>query len=327
MLNNIQALRAFAALNVVFFHIIGVAISYNQGVSFLDFLSGWGANGVDIFFVISGFIMVYIQDKKSRTPLYFLYNRIVRIAPIYWFLTICIASIYFLSSSAFVGKELDLGYFLSSLAFMSKALNYGEPLLYVGWTLEYEMFFYFLFSLGLIFKSNIKSFIIPISILFFTALLGLTQLIVLEFALGMICAKLYLFGKYNHLGSQSFIVGSILLLISIFYKIDIDRFFIYGIPSLFIVFGLVNMKQINNRVLIYLGNASYSIYLIQVFTIPIFYRLSSKFLSSLQNDFVSILALLFTAIMGCILYSLVEKNITSFINKNPISVFRWRIAK
>ncbi len=322
MLNNIQALRAFAALNVVLFHIIGIAANYSQDVHLLEFLAGWGANGVDIFFVISGFIMVYIQDKKSRSSLSFLYNRIVRIAPIYWLLTIFIAGIYLLSSSAFTGVELSLKYVLSSFTFTSRALNYDEPMLYVGWTLEYEMFFYVLFSLGLIFNSKIKSFIIPILILLFAASLGLTKLIVLEFALGMICAKLYMFERYNHLGLYSFIFGSIFLLISIFYKVEMDRFFIYGIPSFFIVFGLVNIKQTTNKILIYLGNASYSIYLIQVFTIPVFYRISSKFLQSLQTDIIAILALIFTTIAGCIFYSLIEKNITSFVQHRPLSISR-----
>jgi hypothetical protein len=314
MLNNIQALRAFAALNVVFFHIIIASNSYNQGVGFFSFLTGWGANGVDIFFVISGFIMVYIQDKKSRTALSFLYNRIVRIAPIYWLLTILVVSIYFVLPSVFRELKPSLGHFLSSVTFTSQALGYGLPTLYVGWTLEYEMFFYVLFSLGLIFKSKAKSFLAPVLILFVVASLGLTQLMALEFVLGMICAKIYLSERYNHLGLPSFIIGTIILLISIFYKIDVDRFFVYGIPSFFIVFGLINMKQIKNKLLIYLGNASYSIYLIQVFTIPAFYKFSSKFLPSLQTDLVAVLSLIFTTIVGCVLYSLVEKKLALVIS-------------
>lgn len=315
MLDNIQALRAFAALNVVFFHIIGTSISYNQGVDFFVFLTGWGSNGVDIFFVISGFIMVYTQDKKSRTALSFLYNRIVRIAPIYWLLTIFLVGIYFFLPSVFRELKPSLSHFLSSLTFTSQALDYGSPMLYVGWTLEYEMFFYVLFSLGLIFKSKTMSFLTPVLILLMVAFLGLTQLMVLEFVLGMICAKIYISERYNHLGLLSFIVGTVFLLLSIFYKLDIDGLFLYGIPSFFIVFGLINMKQIKNKLLIYLGSASYSIYLIQVFTIPAFYKFSSKFLPYLQTDLISILALVFTTIAGCVLYSLVEKKLASFISK------------
>jgi peptidoglycan/LPS O-acetylase OafA/YrhL len=67
MINNLQILRAFAAINVVLFHIIGTSVSYGQGVVQFSFLEGWGANGVDIFFVISGFVMVYTQLKNPKS--------------------------------------------------------------------------------------------------------------------------------------------------------------------------------------------------------------------------------------------------------------------
>lgn len=90
-INNLQALRAFAALNVIFYHIIGTSPSYNFQLKTFDFLTGWGANGVDIFFVISGFVMVYIQKNKPRTPKAFLTDRFFRIVPMYWLLTAVIA--------------------------------------------------------------------------------------------------------------------------------------------------------------------------------------------------------------------------------------------
>nr|WP_076754713.1 acyltransferase family protein [Acinetobacter schindleri] len=72
MLSNIQILRAFAAINVVIFHVIGASLHYKIPATSLLFMKDWGQNGVDIFFVISGFIMVYIQEKKIEIPYLFL---------------------------------------------------------------------------------------------------------------------------------------------------------------------------------------------------------------------------------------------------------------
>jgi len=144
--------------------------------------------------------------------------------------------------------------------------------------------------------------------------LGFTGLLVLEFVLGMICAKLYLSKKFSYLGYFSLIIGILILPINIFYDSGMDRFYIYGIPDFFIIFGLINVRQTKSRLLVYLGDTSYGIYLVQVFTIPVFYKISSNFLVTLQNDVVSILALIFTIIIGCFLYSLVEKKIGLVIN-------------
>lgn len=94
MINNIQSLRAFAAINVVLFHIIETSASYSQNVDKLSYLEGWGANGVDIFFVISGFVMLHTQFFQRRTPSQFLRNRIIRIVPIYWAITAFVLFLY-----------------------------------------------------------------------------------------------------------------------------------------------------------------------------------------------------------------------------------------
>lgn len=270
--------------------------------------------------------MVYIQDRKSRTAIPFLTNRMVRIIPIYWLLTIALLLVYILLPSAFRELQLSLEHILSSFLFASGALGYGEPILYVGWTLEYEMLFYILFSLGLLFNNKIAAFFTPILLLIALVLLGSARLLALEFVLGMFCAKLYLSKRFNYLGYFSLIIGLLFLPINIFYELGIDRFFKYGIPAFFIVFGLINIKQTKNRLLVYLGDASYSIYLVQVFTIPIFYKISSNFLVTLQNDVLSILALVFTIIIGCLLYSLIEKKIGLAINLFVKKIHNSRIG-
>jgi len=84
MFTNIQALRAFAALNVVLFHAIGAGMAYDMKPLFLAPLEGWGANGVDVFFVISGFVMMVAQQQNPKSPRAFLRGRVARIVPVYW---------------------------------------------------------------------------------------------------------------------------------------------------------------------------------------------------------------------------------------------------
>ena len=82
-INNIQILRAIAALNVVIFHCIGGAASYNFSTPYTQFLKGWGANGVDLFFVISGFIMIYTGQNSRSSPSRFFVKRIFRLSLIH----------------------------------------------------------------------------------------------------------------------------------------------------------------------------------------------------------------------------------------------------
>ena len=267
MLSNIQILRAFAAINVVIFHVIGASLHYKIPATSLLFMKDWGQNGVDIFFVISGFIMVYIQEKKNRNPLSFFKDRVQRIVPIYWLLTFIFCCIYFLLPKVFMGTEISLIEILTSLFFISNWFGYSYPVLMVGWTLELEMIFYLIFAFCLFFKNKILSYFLMSFLIIILSIFTRLNLIMMEFLLGMICGYFYLNYKISF-GFYFFIIGSLSLLLSIFVEYDVDRFFVWGIPSFFVVLGLLGMVQYKNKFLEYLGNASYSIYLVQILAIP-----------------------------------------------------------
>lgn len=119
-LNNLQSLRSFAALNVVLYHIIGTFSKYGFNVDYLNVFEGWGDNGVDIFFVLSGFIMVYIQKDKSISGVNFFIDRLTRVAPLYWLLTISLLAITLLCPSIFRSDISDFQELsLSSILFIS----------------------------------------------------------------------------------------------------------------------------------------------------------------------------------------------------------------
>ena len=89
---SIQYLRGIAALLVVFYHVLQDIGRYSENSYFLNFykLKYFGQVGVDIFFVISGFVMMYVHGndfQKSNISLNFLKRRIIRVVPLYWILS------------------------------------------------------------------------------------------------------------------------------------------------------------------------------------------------------------------------------------------------
>lgn len=122
------------------------------GVPFERFFALPWAAGVDLFFVVSGFVMVFSSEKMFAAPggaAQFMGRRIARIAPLYW-----LATAIFLFAAlrgAAAGKQLapSLGEIASSFAFLPWPRGVDgapRPVHSLGWTLEYEMFFYLVFA-------------------------------------------------------------------------------------------------------------------------------------------------------------------------------------
>lgn len=158
MLNNIQVLRAVAALAVVAHHVLA-ELQARFGLGSFGLLDSVGRAGVDLFFVISGFIMFHATHGTQQTPVRFWTNRVVRIAPLYWMATLLVAALWLAGLSPFGVGKLDGQDVLASLAFIPDVRADGSayPVLAVGWTLVYEMYFYVLFGLCLLLRSQAMS--------------------------------------------------------------------------------------------------------------------------------------------------------------------------
>jgi peptidoglycan/LPS O-acetylase OafA/YrhL len=304
MFTNIQALRAFAALNVVLFHAIGAGMAYNMKPQALAPLQGWGANGVDVFFVISGFVMMVAQQQNPKSPGTFLRGRVARIVPVYWAATaLMIVLLLALPSQA---RELgfSLGRAAASFLFVSGPVMGREPLVYVGWTLEYEFAFYLLFTLG-IWSGGGRNVVVFLGL---AVLAPLGGLIVLEFALGMICAMICRSCQPDsRLACAILAAGAAALAVSILWRPPLDRFILWGMPSFLIVLGAASAPQIRRGISVFLGEASYSIYLVQVFTIPVIYKLVARFVPGIDGDLLALLAVILTAVAGVVTYVAVER--------------------
>ncbi len=149
-LDSIQALRGLAAAFVVIYH-SGLALGGADAP-----VLGWltdnvikrGHVGVDVFFVISGFIIAWVAvlaRPRPERPVSFIVRRLFRLAPPYWTMT---------AIHALLLNPVTPAVFAASLAFLptstAQAPYYGYPALYVGWSLNYELAFYAAFALGLL---------------------------------------------------------------------------------------------------------------------------------------------------------------------------------
>ena len=142
---SIQILRGIAASLVVIAHVIEHPLP-------IDALPDWalitGIFGVDIFFVVSGFVIVHITGAGRFDPFGFAVRRVLRIVPLYWACTILTFVLVLTVPAAFKRTVADVPHVLASLAFVPHPdpLNPSDwrPLLKLGWSLNYEMFFYLL---------------------------------------------------------------------------------------------------------------------------------------------------------------------------------------
>lgn len=196
MLRNIQALRALAALLVVVVHLETLAAPLGIGAAQLAPF----AVGVDLFFVISGFIMVHTTARRAQGPGAFLANRLLRIVPLYWTLTGLLFALAIVAPGLLGATRADPVALLKSLAFIpyGRADGTMRPVLFVGWSLNLEMAFYLVFALCLTVADLRRRVLAGVALLAAMAAFGLvwkqglapelrflTQPILLEFAAGM----------------------------------------------------------------------------------------------------------------------------------------------
>lgn len=299
MINNLQATRAVAAYMVVVYHLLGQLIyRLYPDAKYLTF----GAAGVDIFFVISGFIMVVTTSDGKTGPADFLAKRIGRIVPIYWLITLVLVALVVAGLKPLGIMHMEPDWVVKSLFFIPFDRDGRiEPVNSVGWTLNYEMFFYLVFALCLSVRQNSTRVMLLCAIMLTLTVAGLfgdlglfgkfyTTPIILEFSFG--CALGYFFQSTGKPQLQkqeapkpdprgiriswlliaigfTIIAIAQVVTISLGMKtelIGLARPLVWGVGGLFVVTGAVFLERSGSVVssgwLKKLGDASYSIYLV-----------------------------------------------------------------
>ena len=298
------------------FHIIGTSSAYGFAPQNFIFLTDWGASGVHLFFVLSGFIMLHTQLRTKQTVFIFLKNRLVRIVPIYWLLTsVMVASFALLPNTAFNSNAPSFLEALESLFFVSGAMSDKWPVLAVGWTLELEMLFYLVFGLALIFSRWSIGLLISTLVLA-TIAITTSNLIIFEFIFGMIAAICF---HYLRLNPQSGLILTVLGLVLLLSSINpvvglfLPRVIYWGLPSALIVLGLAYSKPYSHPLLNILGDSSYSLYLVHVLVISVFYKILSQLQNDISHELLALFCLLTSMLCGVCLWFFVERPLTKFI--------------
>jgi len=161
-LGSIQILRGLAALAVTIAHTNGEVSWWAVNLHYENPMPGLvtGAAGVDLFFVISGFIMVYTTAESFGTPTasgVFLLRRIIRIVPLYWIATFLFLAYIVRIGHSWAMEGIGDKNVLCSFVFIACPRPNGgyAPALEVGWSLNYEMFFYLCFAVALLLPRRI----------------------------------------------------------------------------------------------------------------------------------------------------------------------------
>jgi exopolysaccharide production protein ExoZ len=350
---GVQALRGFAAAIVVVFHgtlswwrIVG-------GMTVKEIPGSWwtGAAGVDIFFVISGFVMAVSTFGKENQPhasRRFLERRAVRLLPMYWIMTAFFAlELLWLRSHPMWRTNgenyahLTPGFFLGSLT-MIPFYHGGstDPLVAVGWTLSFEIFFYLLIAIALGLHMKPIRFLVPA--IFLLVLAGrfhkrtwpaftlLANPLLLEFLAGVLVGVVIMrgFRLHKRWGLALTIIGLFMILLPRTVP-PMHRTLTWGVPALMIVLGIALFEgQFIGRWpkwTLLLGDASYSLYLSHVLVLHLVsrafeYRHLVAFGVVRRRDEVllAVTCLALAIPFSLLIYRWVEKPVTNRL--------RWQLA-
>lgn len=299
-LDLIQVLRALAAYLVVFFHLrelerSGVEAMGNQEAPLIGggFHNGW--LGVDLFFVISGFIMVYVTYSRPRqlnTVKDFLLARFFRIYPVWWlFMGLMAAYLYFAHGVPYDAEIVErmgndgITHMISSFLLIPQP---NFPVLSVGWTLVHEVWFYLVFCLLLLLPRKFMAFGLLgwAAIVVLGSLAGFsshqtstylqlaTSPLTLEFIAGAAMALVFVNGV-RLMPAVALGFSAVVFLAIIFthpipnaFTLEWGRVLVATLPCAFMVYGAAclsdKVKGPLNTVLRTLGDWSFSLYLCHI---------------------------------------------------------------
>jgi exopolysaccharide production protein ExoZ len=332
---TIQFLRFTAALYITLFHISHWWDYKHDTLSGL-FHNGYGA--IDLFFVISGFVVVQSADDFKTgwlSFLLFLKKRFIRIYPIYWLFLIFFLITGMVSLTGRTWSQCWKAVFL---------LPRHQGIIRTTWTLQWELYFYFLIGLTVLHRYS-RYLIALLFILSLAAnsaaLLGaidyeslpanqLYNELVLEFFLGAVVWKFF---KKVSLAVAILLVilGALLFLLPV--QINSSHFIAFGLPSVILLTGLTALEWQKKITVpdwvVLLGNASYSLYLIHLPIINTFLGNLNKTWSA--NKGLLLVFVMAVVVLSVLVYQIIEKPVlkylTGFLNRDSNEVKTKRLVK
>jgi exopolysaccharide production protein ExoZ len=292
---SIQYLRGLAAMSVLVTHALQWPLAEINMV-----LLKTGRLGVDVFFVISGFIITTIAGDDRFNPKDFLIRRVFRIVPAYWAATLLITLLAVAVPSQFRTTIPTTEGLIKSLLFIP-SLDPKAPLLLLGWSLNFEAFFYALFASLFFLKSEMRTLVL---LVIFAALIGIGQFAtglshveavytspsLIGFILGTILAQAHRHGLFARFSAQLrwTTIPALCVLLAAFYtddwsgdeEIALWKHVLMSSTALSIVLFALNHEaggQVGKVSLLkYIGDTSYSIYLFHIFAVGAVWAISNR---------------------------------------------------
>jgi exopolysaccharide production protein ExoZ len=335
-LDGLQVGRAFAALSVV----LGHSVAYADDGTALGIWHLCGRYGVTLFFVISGFIMVHTTGSGSFDPRRFMGNRLRRVVPIYLIANLVLLVLVLAVPSVFRHTRIDLGHILLSLLFIPSYAPGSDgiwPFFRLGWTLNFEMFFYVVFASLFFLKAFAR---VVAMTLFFGLLIILGQLVQFHAAIPRF---------YTQIDTLGFVAGAWLgilalagafrprpLFMAIMLVASCAAFVVLGVEMHAIRFQLMTqvaviamcmvhiallisfVDTVPVRVspgLIYIGDASYSLYLFHMFAIGFFTAMTRKLPAFMAYPMVGA-SVIGAVLSGILIYRFIETPLNQRMRKN-----------
>lgn len=349
-LETLQIVRAVASTSVVYFH-IGSMPCFG-GVGFLPCFGGFG---VDIFFVLSGFVMAMVA-ATGQAGSRFAVNRITRIVPLYWTLTTFLLALAVLKPELLNSTTANLSNYLCSIFFIPYFKENGTltPLLFVGWSLNYEMFFYVCVWLSLV-TARRHSLWVTVGLLL-AAYMGFgryadNQLLnrffgnelLFEFVLGMLAFMAY---DKRYLANISIgvmlvvgVAGYLFMAAVEANALHFSRLLSYGVPSFLVVCSAVSLEGVVNcapragvKALVGVGDASYATYLSHPYVTEAVRKMLDQKLHLINiNSMAGVLLTLVLALaVGALIYKLIDKPLSQCckarMGKLLVLLENWRLV-
>jgi exopolysaccharide production protein ExoZ len=331
---SLQILRFIASTSVVYLH------CYSE--------PNFGEFGVDIFFILSGFVIALVIHTK-QTATFFAISRFSRIAPLYWLLTTLLFLLIVISPQLVHNTTSDsanVQNYIKSLLFIPYfGASDMKPLLRVGWTLNYEMFFYFSVWLSIIiFRKRILIYTSIFLVASYFILGGIENSRVLhnffksemifEFILGMAAFKIYIKGYFSLIPNYCLIsIAFACYLLMIYFELHDyteNKFIYFGMPSFILVLFIVHIEKLFKnsktsnltKILVEMGNASYSTYLTHWFIIVAFRKIINEKYGLLEpyTPFNTLAMILLSLFIGQLVYLMIDKPLHDLVKKLFLSI-------
>jgi exopolysaccharide production protein ExoZ len=329
MLRSLQVGRALATISVVVFHLsitMGLP-QYGSNPVFREYTQ-YGNAGVDFFFVLSGFIIIFSHHQDIGRPSAwkrFCFRRFVRLFPIYWLYTACLILMLYLGIGGTTVLPTDWQGWGSSLLLIR--FDDVSPPLPVAWTLFHEVAFYGVFSLLILNKklgiaAGIACLVLSTCLFQFPSEFDRTPFNVytagysFHFLFGMGAYWLY---RKEGTGRTELVLGALTLLV-VFVALSPWRDLQHVGMALgfgFLLTAAAKLEQAGQlklpRILGAVGDASYTIYLThsKILGAVVALATAQGLQAKIGGELVFVLALLTALILGYLAYWLIERRLLS----------------